>query len=153
MQCNRATIGTWERFTWIPSASGTIALRGSNNLYVSSMNGQSRMMCDRSTISGWEQFNWNVVGQSTPAAREAAVTPEESASEDDFAVYPNPSTGSIRIHVTGRSHVNVHDVLKGSILYAAEIDSAIVINNLTPGLYAIVVVKNSKSTTKKVVVK
>jgi aryl-phospho-beta-D-glucosidase BglC (GH1 family) len=153
MQCNRATIGTWERFTWVPSASGTIALRGSNNLYVSSMNGQSGMMCDRLTISGWEQFNWNVVGQSTPAAREATVIPEESVSEDDFAVYPNPSTGSIRIHVTGRSHVNVHDVLKGSILYADEIDSGIVINNLTPGLYAIVVVKNSKSKTKKVVVK
>jgi hypothetical protein len=153
MQCNRATIGTWERFTWVPSANGTIGLRGSNNLYVSSMNGQSGMMCDRASIGGWEQFHWNVVGQSNPAGREASFTPEEIFSEEDFAVFPNPSSGSIQIRVTGTTHIKVHDLLKGSVVYAADVNESLQVSNLTPGMYAIVGVRNSKSKTRKVVVK
>jgi len=38
----------------------TIWLRGSNNQYVSSENGQNPMMCNRASVGGWEQFT--VVG-------------------------------------------------------------------------------------------
>ncbi len=34
----------------------TIWLRGSNNQYVSSENGQSAMMCNRTSVQAWEQF-------------------------------------------------------------------------------------------------
>lgn len=40
----------------------TITMKGSNNKYVSSNNGQSTMMCDRNSAQGWEKFD--VVGLS-----------------------------------------------------------------------------------------
>lgn len=55
--------GDVATFRWTGSGGGsgapvgqTIWLRGSNNQYVSSENGQSAMMCNRPSVQGWEQF-------------------------------------------------------------------------------------------------
>lgn len=57
MQCNRPTVGDWERFTVVDAGNGMIALR-SMSKYVSSENGTAAINCNRATIGGWEQFTW-----------------------------------------------------------------------------------------------
>lgn len=68
MQCNRATVGDWERFTVVDAGSGTIALR-SMNKYVSSENGVAAITCSRTTIGGWERFTWVANADGTISLR------------------------------------------------------------------------------------
>jgi GH18 family chitinase len=55
--CNRATAGSWEKFTVLDAGNGKVALR-SMSKYVSSENGVSAMMADRTSINDWEKFDW-----------------------------------------------------------------------------------------------
>lgn len=62
----------WFKIT--PVANGaptgqTIWLRGSNNQYVSSENGQNPMMCNRGSVGGWEQFTVVATGDGKVALR------------------------------------------------------------------------------------
>jgi len=62
----------WFKIT--PVANGaptgqTIWLRGSNNQYVSSENGQNPIMCNRGSVGGWEQFTVVATGDGKVALR------------------------------------------------------------------------------------
>ncbi len=57
-------------YDYTPSANDwTITLKGSNDMYVSSENGQSAMMCDRTTAQGWEKFDVVDAGNGKIALR------------------------------------------------------------------------------------
>ncbi|WP_010521464.1 Ig-like domain-containing protein [Aquimarina agarivorans] len=58
MNCNRNSVGVWERFTVVDAGGGKIALKGNNGKYVSSENGISSMTCNRDRIGNWEKFTW-----------------------------------------------------------------------------------------------
>jgi GH35 family endo-1,4-beta-xylanase len=62
MNCNRATVGGWERFTVVNAGNGKVALKGTNGRYASSENGLQAMRCDRTTIGTSEAFDWVSVG-------------------------------------------------------------------------------------------
>ncbi|MGY4385294.1 hypothetical protein ACVWYN_002332 [Pedobacter sp. UYP24] len=56
VSCNRSSIGSWERFTWIINSDKTISLRGSNGKYLSALNGASAMTCSKTIVSLEEEF-------------------------------------------------------------------------------------------------
>jgi hypothetical protein len=58
MNCNRAAVGSWERFTVVNADNGKVAFKGSNGNYVSSENGTRAMRCDRTVIGLYESFDW-----------------------------------------------------------------------------------------------
>ncbi|HYG39032.1 MAG TPA: cellulase family glycosylhydrolase [Cytophagales bacterium] len=69
MWCNRASVGTWEKFLVVDAGGGKIALR-SMNKYVSSENGAtSGITCNRTAIGGWEAFDWIQIGSNQVAFR------------------------------------------------------------------------------------
>jgi endoglucanase len=150
MQCNRATIGGWEQFAWVVNSNGTISLQGTNSLYVSSMNGASAMMCDRTTIGGWEQFTWGAVGTSAASVMDAVLAEQESGEYD---VYPNPSTGAIRISVPSQTHVRIQELMRGDLKFTADVERTVTVTGLQPGVYAVVFTRKGNSKTKKVVVR
>ncbi len=57
MLCDRATVGSWERFEVISAGTGKVYLK-SMGKYVSSENGVKAMICNRTTASTWEAFDW-----------------------------------------------------------------------------------------------
>jgi endoglucanase len=149
MQCNRPSVGGWEQFTMIYNTNGTISFRGTNNLYVSSNNGASGMMCDRAAIGGWEQFTWGGVGTSGASSEETEVV-SEPLMEEEFAIYPNPSSGLVRISTPAKTFVKIHDVMKGKVVFAEEVNGERVVS-LQAGMYA-VVFAGGKNKTKKLIV-
>ncbi|ADE54274.1 hypothetical protein [Coraliomargarita akajimensis] len=62
MNCNRNSIGAWEKFVVVDRGNGKVALRGNNGLYVSSENGTKPMNCNRATPAAWETFTPTVAG-------------------------------------------------------------------------------------------
>jgi Secretion system C-terminal sorting domain/FRG1-like domain len=56
MTCNRAAVGTWEKFEVVTVNAGKVALKGNNGKYVCSENGARNITCNRSIIGDWEQF-------------------------------------------------------------------------------------------------
>ncbi|HKG80301.1 MAG TPA: glycoside hydrolase family 16 protein, partial [Pyrinomonadaceae bacterium] len=65
---DRASIGTWEQFTWSDVAGGAFTLRGrALNRFVSAdLNRGAALVCDRTAASMWEQFTWGAVGTQPP---------------------------------------------------------------------------------------
>ncbi|MEM9339111.1 MAG: T9SS type A sorting domain-containing protein, partial [Bacteroidota bacterium] len=54
MNCNRNSVGSWEKFEWAVSGN-TVSLKNSG-AYVSSENGNGPMRCNRSSVGAWEKF-------------------------------------------------------------------------------------------------
>ncbi|WP_299609247.1 M12 family metallopeptidase [uncultured Aquimarina sp.] len=69
MNCNRTTIGSWEKFEVITLSGGKVALKGNNGKYVSSENGGKPITCNRSQVGAWEQFTLENVGGNTYALK------------------------------------------------------------------------------------
>jgi Secretion system C-terminal sorting domain/Glycosyl hydrolase family 26 len=63
--CNRAAVGSWERFTVVSAGNGKIALKATNGRYISSENGAQAMRCDRASIGSLESFDWVAVNGNT----------------------------------------------------------------------------------------
>jgi Secretion system C-terminal sorting domain/Fascin domain len=57
MNCNRTSVGAWERFTVVSQANGKVALKGTNGRYVSSENGTAPITCNRTTVGVTELFD------------------------------------------------------------------------------------------------
>lgn len=55
MNCNRTALGPWEKFDVVDGGNGTIALKGSNGLYVTSA---SPMWCNATSIDASTRFTW-----------------------------------------------------------------------------------------------
>jgi hypothetical protein len=65
MNCNRTSVGAWERFTVVAQANGKVALKGTNNRFVSSENGSIPITCNRTVVGATELFDLvNVTGNS-----------------------------------------------------------------------------------------
>ncbi len=62
MNCNRNSVGGWEKFTIVDAGGGKVALRGNNGKYVSSENGSKPITCNRNAIRAWEKFTMTVTG-------------------------------------------------------------------------------------------
>jgi beta-galactosidase len=63
MNCNRTSVGIYEKFLVVDAGSGNIALKGygadiPQNKYVCSENGTAAMNCNRDAIGAWETFTW-----------------------------------------------------------------------------------------------
>lgn len=65
MNCNRSSVGAWEKFIVVDAGNGKIALQGNNDNYVCSENGRKAIICDRSSIGSWESFTWVDNGDGT----------------------------------------------------------------------------------------
>ncbi|NME70208.1 T9SS type A sorting domain-containing protein [Flammeovirga aprica] len=50
------SVGANEQFEMIENNDGTVSFKGSNDLYVSSENGNKEMTCTRTAIGAWEKF-------------------------------------------------------------------------------------------------
>jgi GH35 family endo-1,4-beta-xylanase len=57
MNCNRTSVGTYERFTVVSQANGKVALKGTNGRYVSNENGTAPITCNRTTVGTNELFD------------------------------------------------------------------------------------------------
>ena len=66
MICDRASVGSWEKFTIVDAGSGKIALQGNNGKYVTD---GSPMWCNASTISNATKFTWTDAGGSKIALK------------------------------------------------------------------------------------
>jgi len=62
MNCNRNSVGAWERFVVENGPNGTFTLKGNNNQFVSSENGARSMNCNRNAVGAWERFTVTVTG-------------------------------------------------------------------------------------------
>jgi hypothetical protein len=65
MNCNRTSVGAWERFTVVSQANGKVALKGTNGRYVSSENGTVPITCNRTTVGATELFDLVSVTSTT----------------------------------------------------------------------------------------
>jgi endoglucanase len=151
--CNRTSIGGWEVFTWEQVGSTQVGLKGNNNMYISSENGTSVMKCNRATRQGWETFTYTrtTAGRmATDRAEEASAEEEEILTEQEFGVFPNPSTGQLTITVDKPSRVNVVD-MKGGKLVEAFVEKNITLT-MQPGLYLVNLTRGRLSQTKKIIV-
>ena len=80
MNCYRTSVGVWEKFLVVDGGNGTIALRGSNNLYVTST---SPMWCNGSSIATATKFTWVILTSNTVALKSSTnmyVCSENGAS-------------------------------------------------------------------------
>src|SRR6185436_5278205 len=66
---DRATMGTWEQFTWSDLTGGAFTLRsrGTNRFVTADLNRGAALVSDRTAASTWEQFTWGAVGSQPPA--------------------------------------------------------------------------------------
>jgi len=67
-QMSTATsVGSTEKFVIEDQGDGTVALRGTNGLFVSSENGTKEMTCTRANVGAWEKFTLEDHGNDTYA--------------------------------------------------------------------------------------
>ena len=69
MTCIRSSYSGWELFEVVDAGNGKIALKGSNNKYVSSENGTASMICNKTVIGTTEKFTFIRIGDSKVAFR------------------------------------------------------------------------------------
>jgi Secretion system C-terminal sorting domain/FRG1-like domain len=69
MNCNRATVGAWEKFEIVDAGAGKIALKSSTGKYISSENGVGSITCNRTSIGSWEKFDIVDLGGGTIAIK------------------------------------------------------------------------------------
>jgi uncharacterized protein YjdB len=96
-------------------------------------------------------FNINWWSIASTAGRLASDISEESV-ENSFAVYPNPSLGSVTIRVIEPAQVKIHDV-SGKIFLDIHVEENITVSDLHSGLYIIRMQSKTGSKTEKLVVK
>ena len=111
MWCTETTITNAAKFTWVDAGNGKIALLGNNGKYVCSENGSSSMNCNRDGYGGWETFIVDVTSKS------AENLPENSITNNEVNIYPNPASDIINIEATGTVNVQVYN-LQGKLVYA-----------------------------------
>ena len=112
------------------------------------------MTCNRTSIGGWEAFTWSSVGGSS-GGRERGddnikIT-EELSYEEDFSIFPNPGKGQINIRVSKPARLNIVDS-RGSTIITKDVQEALTINDLTPGLYIVNMNANGRRRSKKMIV-
>ncbi|WP_075602374.1 T9SS type A sorting domain-containing protein [Saccharicrinis aurantiacus] len=69
VNCNRTSVGDWEKFEWITTSDNKTAFKGSNGKYLSSEDGLQSMTCSRSTIGDWEKFTVEHLGNQVYAIK------------------------------------------------------------------------------------
>ncbi|MBI3883133.1 MAG: cellulase family glycosylhydrolase [Sphingobacteriales bacterium] len=58
IRTNKSAVGDNEKFTLIDAGDNKVALRSSNNTYISCENGTKAITSTRTAFSGWESFEW-----------------------------------------------------------------------------------------------
>jgi endoglucanase len=83
-----------------------------------------------------------------------AVGAVNNSRQTSVIVFPNPATSTLNIKgITGKTNIKLFDVFGSLVMeYSTESDTAININQLTPGVYLLVAQTNNKSELMKVVV-
>lgn len=64
MNCNRTGLGPWEKFEVVDAGNSTVALKGSNGLYVKAT---SPVYCTGTTLDSTTRFNWVNLSSNTVA--------------------------------------------------------------------------------------
>jgi endoglucanase len=101
-------------------------------------------------VGGWNINWWRI---SKPAGGRIASSEETEFTRDNIlSVYPNPSIGSVTIHVAKPAQVMVLDAA-GKSHYNAHVDEQVTIDQLKTGFYIVRMQHQTGSTTQKLIVK
>jgi hypothetical protein len=101
MNCNRLSLGPWEKFDVVDAGSGTIALKGSNGKYVTSA---SPMWCNATSVDNSTRFTW-VTLSSTQVALLAVNNNNYVCSENGASAMNcnRPAIGGWETFVWGKT--------------------------------------------------
>ncbi|NME71751.1 right-handed parallel beta-helix repeat-containing protein [Flammeovirga aprica] len=126
LNCEAETVSDTELFQIIDNGDGTVSLKGSNNLYVSSENGLKELTCQSNTIGNMEKFIMEDFGDDIYAfkgnnnlyvrnnmlctsdeatdwqkfklnGKDEIISSNEVFEAMDVTIYPNPSEGVFKI--------------------------------------------------------
>ena len=161
------TVTTQQKFT--SGNSGTFSLRVNGNIVGTIPFGAPGALATTTTIS-----NINIAGDVTISITDNSnLTTSrvafddlswtcysglglETLSKDDFKIYPNPSNGDFNIvfdDANGTHSIEIFSLLGQKVFEKNNTqDSSISINNLQKGTYLIMVTKDSKSRTEKIII-
>ena len=152
MICNKTVIGSSESFAFINIGDSKVAFRSSNGKYVCSMNGSSPLICDKNEIASWESFTW---GESNSTSKKLKNSQENIKNDDTNFLYPNPASGTIQIQ-TGSSEFDVEIFdSRGTLIKKVEKihnSEKINIDNLSSGIYTVIIHDSNKITQKKLII-
>ncbi|AUC77575.1 glycosyl hydrolase family 8 [Olleya sp. Bg11-27] len=136
-----SSTGTWNNYQ-----ESTVNIKGSgmHTVYLYFHNTSKNIQLD------WIKFGDNCSPKSNEQVKLSTVI------ENDFTVYPNPSSGDVNIKFNNAQDrsVTIYNTL-GSVVYRNDLilDSAIKVNNLKNGVYFIQTNTSGSTQTKKLVVR